>query len=143
MKILHLSTTDVGGGASLAAYRLHKGLQRAGEESAMLVAMKSSDDPSVLRVPAPESARARLERRLRGLRLRLDFSRYRKTRPEGLEAFSDDRTRIAGEILEEIPPGDIINLHWIADFVDYRILFGRIQDFRYKYQIQNLSTFTV
>ena len=48
MRILHINTTDIFGGAARAAYRLHKGLQRAGVESWMLVQQKMGDDPSVV-----------------------------------------------------------------------------------------------
>ena len=37
MKIVHISKNDLAGGAARAAYRLHKGLQRIGQESAMFV----------------------------------------------------------------------------------------------------------
>ena len=51
--------------------------------------------------------------------------------------------RIAGEILEEIPRGDIINLHWIADFVDYRILFGRLGGQRaFVWRLADMNAFT-
>ncbi|MDP4188162.1 MAG: glycosyltransferase family 4 protein [Bacteroidota bacterium] len=48
MKVLHLSTTDISGGAARAAYRLHKGLQEIGVESYMLVQTRISKDSSVL-----------------------------------------------------------------------------------------------
>jgi len=37
MKILHLSTTDIQGGAARGAFWLHKALQQQGVESAMFV----------------------------------------------------------------------------------------------------------
>ena len=48
MRILHLSTTDIKGGAALGAYWLHEGLLQAGCDSTMLVQEKYSDDPFVL-----------------------------------------------------------------------------------------------
>lgn len=47
MKILHLSTTDVKGGAGIAAHRLHQGLLDGGVESLMYVQRKYGDDDSV------------------------------------------------------------------------------------------------
>jgi glycosyltransferase involved in cell wall biosynthesis len=47
MKITHLSTYDIEGGAGRAAYRLHKALGLLGVDSAMLVQMKKSCDSSV------------------------------------------------------------------------------------------------
>jgi glycosyltransferase involved in cell wall biosynthesis len=45
MKILHLSTHDLDGGAAIAASRLHSALRAAGEDSTMLVADKMGGDP--------------------------------------------------------------------------------------------------
>lgn len=47
MKILHICESDINGGASTAAYRLHKGLLNYGVESKMLVAHKLTNDDSV------------------------------------------------------------------------------------------------
>jgi hypothetical protein len=52
MRVLHLSTMDISGGAARAAYRLHKGLQTNGISSSMMVQFKESDDLSVI---APKS----------------------------------------------------------------------------------------
>lgn len=46
-RILHISPTDIEGGACLGAYNLHKALQRAGADSRMLVLRKFTDDPTV------------------------------------------------------------------------------------------------
>jgi len=48
MKVLHLSTTDIKGGASRGSYSLHKALVRSGVDSLILVADKSSDDFTVI-----------------------------------------------------------------------------------------------
>lgn len=47
MKILHLSTTDIKGGAGIAASRLHEGLVNGGVESLMYVQRKYGKDDSV------------------------------------------------------------------------------------------------
>ena len=48
MRVLHLNYGDLGhGGASVAAYRLHRSLTAAGARSAMRVASKVSGDPDV------------------------------------------------------------------------------------------------
>ena len=41
MKILHLNTSDINGGAARAAYRLHQGLRNIGIDSQMLVQDKT------------------------------------------------------------------------------------------------------
>jgi glycosyltransferase involved in cell wall biosynthesis len=52
-RILHVSPTDIKGGACLGAYNLHKALQRGGVDSQMLVLRKFSDDPSVVTRSGP------------------------------------------------------------------------------------------
>jgi glycosyltransferase involved in cell wall biosynthesis len=52
-RILHVSPTDIKGGACLGAYNLHKALQRCGADSRMLVLRKFSDDPSVVTRSGP------------------------------------------------------------------------------------------
>jgi len=48
VRVVHISSHDTFGGAALAAFRLHKGLQASGIESTMLVHERSSDDDSIL-----------------------------------------------------------------------------------------------
>lgn len=48
MKIVHINTNDISGGAAKAAYRLHHGLLNYGVDSKYLVANKFSDDFTVL-----------------------------------------------------------------------------------------------
>ena len=57
MKVLHLNTSDISGGAARAAYRLHKGLVNMGINSQMLVQNKTSDDRTVI------SPQTKLEKR--------------------------------------------------------------------------------
>jgi glycosyltransferase involved in cell wall biosynthesis len=47
LRVIHVSTSDIGGGAAVSAYRLHTGLRRIGIDSQMLVNFKISDDFSV------------------------------------------------------------------------------------------------
>ena len=65
LRILHLSTVDIEGGAARSAYRLHVGLRQLGYESLMLVAEKKSYDPSVIAFAPPTGILNRLTRRLR------------------------------------------------------------------------------
>lgn len=47
LRILHVNTTDLAGGAARAAFRLHEALREHGLESRMVVLEKSSADPGV------------------------------------------------------------------------------------------------
>jgi glycosyltransferase involved in cell wall biosynthesis len=48
MRVCLINTSDISGGAAIAAYRLHQGLQLVGLDSQMLVQDKVSDDYTVL-----------------------------------------------------------------------------------------------
>lgn len=48
MKVLHISTHDINGGAAIAATRLHLGMRKAGLDSTMLVADKTGGDPDTI-----------------------------------------------------------------------------------------------
>ena len=63
MNIVHISTYDIRGGAARAAYRLHQGLLRLGEDSRMLVRHKGSTDDSVYSM-TPKGAAEELDEEL-------------------------------------------------------------------------------
>jgi glycosyltransferase involved in cell wall biosynthesis len=48
IRVVHVSPTDLEGGAPKGTYNLHRALQAAGVDSRMLVLRKMSDDPSVV-----------------------------------------------------------------------------------------------
>jgi glycosyltransferase involved in cell wall biosynthesis len=117
MNILHVSTNDIGGGAAIAAYRLHKGLRLIGEQSRMFVSQKSSDDADVI---APASSFEKLWSRLAA---QLDqIPRRFLTTPNPLllsPAWIPSPT--IAHALRFKP--DVVNLHWIAGgFVNPRSL---------------------
>jgi glycosyltransferase involved in cell wall biosynthesis len=117
---MHLSASDLGGGAARAAYRLHESLRRHGEDSQMFVAARESDDPMVHHYLPGGNSPQRLMRLLRKEYLRREQLPYQPTRMDGCEHFRDDRSLFGGDLLEQMPHADIIQLHWVADFVDYR-----------------------
>ena len=122
MQIAHLATTD-SGGAGRAAYRLHAGLRGLGHESVMIVADKQSSDPTVVAFRPPATLRARFRRLLRRRRIARGLARYDESRPAGYEVFHDDRSEHAADLLKQLPAADIINLHWVAGFVDLASFF--------------------
>jgi glycosyltransferase involved in cell wall biosynthesis len=126
LKILHISTADNGGGASRAAYRLHDGLRRSGQDSRMYVLDKYTSDP---RVTQFQSSRGRIEwiaRNARRLRLNLAHRRYAKTAPPERTFFSEDRTPFYVDACRQMPEAELINLHWVAGFLDLGAFFGRL-----------------
>src|SRR5262245_54476811 len=125
MRIVHLSTSDSGGGAFRAAYRLHTGLRRLGHDSKMLVLKRGSGDENVIALRPRQDWFARTARKPRARRIRNDYERYRPAIPTGIEPFSDDRSEHAGEIVRQLPECDVINLHWIGGgFLDHESFFA-------------------
>jgi len=119
VKIVHMSSNDIRGGGARAAFRLHTGLRRLGHTSTMVVAEHSSDDPDVRTFEAPTSWFGLVRRRLRQSRHRSTIARYRSTRPAGYDMYSSDlRCLYGAELLKRLPPYDVINMHWVACWVD-------------------------
>src|SRR5262245_19724502 len=123
MKIVHISTEDISGGAARATYRLHRGLRRLGHESFMMVRNRQSDDPTVLPFEPASDLPSRVSRRLRREWLSRAFREYSHSAPTGCEIFSDDRSEYSGDLARQIPSCDVINLHWIARYLDYENFF--------------------
>jgi glycosyltransferase involved in cell wall biosynthesis len=124
MRVVHISTSDRGSGAASAAYRLHRGLRNLGCDSMMFVAELSGDDHdgTVRRFAAPRDLPTRLRRRLRRFQIARSAARY--SRSSHAEAFSDDRSPHGPELVEQLPPSDMINVHAMLNFVDYRDFFA-------------------
>jgi glycosyltransferase involved in cell wall biosynthesis len=125
VRITHLTTYDVSGGAARATYRLHKGLGAAGHESRILALYKSSTDPAVFQFVPPRDILTRLSRGLKRRRLERSGSEIRALRA-GSTYFSDDRSQHCADVLRQLPPTDVLNLHWIAGFLDYRDFFREL-----------------
>jgi glycosyltransferase involved in cell wall biosynthesis len=124
LKITHLADCDVAGGAARAAYRLHTGLCGIGQESRMLVHSRQSADPQVICFQPPKRPFIRLRR---GIKKRyLARAQAGFVRARGASLFSDDRSANNADVLGQLPPSDILNLHWVAGFFDYREFFRKL-----------------
>src|SRR5206468_650261 len=122
MKIVHISRFDGGGGAAKAAHRLHRGLLQLGHESIMFVAeiLGEERDPTVIPFRPPRDLRSRLRRRLRSKKISHSSARYRTSKPPSYGGFSDDRTPYGADLLTQLPAADVMHLHVMYGFVDYR-----------------------
>lgn len=109
MKILHLSTFDIIGGAARAAFRVHQGLRDIGADSWMLVQKKASTDRAVI---APKTSLGQVTGRVRAELNNLALRSYPHANRGG---FSPQWVpdRLLPQI-QQINP-DIINLHWVAN----------------------------
>ena len=105
MKVLHLNTSDLDGGAARAANRLHHGLQTNGIASQMLVRAKSSVDRSVI---ADRTILSKLGPIMDGLPLKLSSRK-------GASRFSPQWFPDSITSKAQILAPDVIHLHWICN----------------------------
>ncbi len=106
MKILHLSTSDLDGGAARAAYRLHRGLQPTSTDSQMLVRAKNSADETVI---TDRSNLTKLGPKANSLPLKFFYPQRQRT------AFSSQWfPDVLSAKIKKLQP-DIIHLHWICN----------------------------
>jgi glycosyltransferase involved in cell wall biosynthesis len=109
MKILHISTFDVAGGAARAAYRVHDGLGNIGIDSQMLVRVKSSQDKAVI---VPKNGLEKITDRLRADLNLLPLRYYKhKYKNEFSSQWLPDN--IVSQVAQINP--DIVNLHWVGN----------------------------
>lgn len=128
MRVVHISTVDVAGGAARAAYRQHEALRESGRvHSRMLAMIKLSDDPDVIAYDYTRGIIGRLRRRIKQGHLAAEVKRAFLNRPGGYELFSDDRTEQGSGAYDQLPECDLVNLHWIDGFVPFVDVFRRFQ----------------
>jgi glycosyltransferase involved in cell wall biosynthesis len=111
MKILHISTYDISGGAARAAYRLHQSLLEFGVESRMLVQSKKSDDDTVIMQKRTTPA----EKVVNFLRPQLDALPNKIYINRTKTLFSPAWVPLSSIIksIDEYDP-DVVHLHWIC-----------------------------
>ena len=109
MKVLHVSSFDIKGGAARAAYRLHKALLSADVDSHLLVQSKSSNDD---RVFGPKSS---FGNNIAVARSALDALPLMWYRNRTQSYFSPSWLPFGGiaDKVNAIDP-DIVHLHWIC-----------------------------
>jgi len=129
-RILHVSRMDHTGGAGRAALRLHTGLRRHGWDSWIYVEDSLSGDPNVIRFQPrrnPFSALARWKRRKEAEdRFRIYAKRRDGFPVAHFEAFNDIRSVWGAETVRAMPRADLVNLHWVTNFIDLEAFFSRI-----------------
>ena len=149
MKVVHLITQDFGG-AGNAAYRLHKGLQKLGVDSTMIVLDKKSCDPSVIVVPEVQAFSSFCEspESYKSLRMKFlwkywsDMLATYPDRPTGLEIFTDNSTTVNLNLIQEIKEADIINLHWVAGMINYKELPSALKNKNIVWTLHDMNPFT-
>ncbi|CAM4316362.1 glycosyltransferase [Palleronia rufa] len=109
MKILHVCSSDYGGGAAIGAYRLHEAMRARGVDSEMLVVRKLTDDADVHELHKSQDrgqhvAAQILDRTFKAL--------------YGLDDVSIRSFNISGAVASRAINArrpDIVQLHWIGD----------------------------
>ncbi len=115
MKILHINTNDLDGGAARAAYRIHQGLVDLGQQSRLFVARKHTDDKHVF---SYSSRFEKLEGQMNqwgelGLKAILKVN-SKAHWSAGMNFFSPMNKYLKGNM-------DIVHLHWInGGFISLR-----------------------
>ena len=84
----------------------------------MMVDRKRGSGEGVVAFRRPEGlwGRSRLKRRKRKVRSAVDS--YRESRPHGYEPFNPDESPYGAAPFEQLPQCDVLNLHWVARFID-------------------------
>lgn len=106
MRVLHLCTSDVRGGAARGAYSLHRKLREKGVDSRMLVGRKHSGDPTVAQL---RGAFAPFSERVRGRLDLLPLRRYNKT-DESFWSIGWQPRRLSGALAAFEP--DLVHVQW-------------------------------
>lgn len=127
MKILHISTLDSGGAAN-ACLRIHHSLGLVGLESKVLVLHKTRENQEIYSFSAfiKKNRFNHFKRRFRKASRTSILKKFYKNYPRLgyfslLESYYD--------VLDHPLFGwaDVINLHWIGDFIDYPTFFSRLK----------------
>jgi len=137
MKILIVNSFDRGGAAN-ACLRLHKGLLDVGIDSSVLLQHKENDVPnSQVFVPLPKkkSYGDRVRNKIKRILFELKLYKpkpiinqeqvFLESRKNGLELFSFPTSKCDITESKLYKEADIINLHWVAGFLDYKTFFKK------------------
>jgi glycosyltransferase involved in cell wall biosynthesis len=96
--------------------------KRSDCDSTMLVGKKDSNDPDVVTTDFPMSIPRRAKRRLERWWIYRDREPYSEALSK-VEIFSDDRVAGSNRISINMSDFDVVQLHWISWFLDYRRFF--------------------
>lgn len=123
MRVALINTMDTKGGAARAAYRLHKGLRGLGVESTYYARDQTRADPTIRKfVPDPAPAAVH-HRAARKAARDAAYDAYAATRSADIELFSQEQVDGDENSFTQMPRADVINLRWVAGFVDYHTFF--------------------
>ena len=137
MKVLHIGFSD-GGGAGLGMMNQHQALLKAGIDSKVLVAKKVSSLDSVYEMKPNHSIWSsnkyiylleKIARRLGICLTEYDKIHHQiyKIRRKHFAQFSSPITQYDVSEHPLVQEADVINLHYIADFIDWDTFFSKVK----------------
>lgn len=157
MKVLHVNTYDTGG-AAIAAIRLHVSLLDEGVDSTLITLFKTRNDiPNHVHFPQKEMSIPpvrfwkRIINQLFGVetdpnkiwdttfKFQVEF---KKTLVDNFEYFSFNETLHRLEEWSRFEEFDVINLHWVADFINWPTFFTRTKNKRIVWTLHDFAPFT-
>ncbi|WP_340102802.1 glycosyltransferase [Rhodohalobacter sp. 8-1] len=133
MRILHISTSDQGGAAK-ACLRLHKGFLQQSVNSKVLLKNKTNNEISgtykISHHAIERSFKTKLNTKAVSILKELNLYKAKPDpflleRPAGLEMFSYPFSKYDITKSDLYKQSDIINLHWVANFLDYPSFFKK------------------
>jgi glycosyltransferase involved in cell wall biosynthesis len=149
MKIVHLSTYDTGG-ATTAAQRINRALQKNGVYSTHLVGLKNNASSAVTKFVQPDPVgldklKQKGIRIANELKITKNTNRinhdFLKNKPKGFEMFTSPFSNLNPENHPLVKKADIVHLHWVAEFIDYENFFKNI-DKPIVWTIHDMNSFT-
>lgn len=138
LAVTHVSTNDALGGAARAAHRLHRALDDAGVRSRMLVAQSFRPEEGVVEMNPFAPAPAILGRTFFRIGRRLHRPSVRRAGAY----FSPDWSFTGWRLVSQMPACDVVNLHWVADLLDYRSLPRLTERFPVVWTFHDMNAFT-
>lgn len=128
MKIAHISTAYTGG-AGIAAFRLHNGLRNNENIDSIFLQQyrTTSDDKSVYTILPDTSLLSRIKGRFERNPEALNHKNVPTYMSSSYEIATFPTTSYRIEKSNLINDADIINLHWVAEFINYPTFFKKIK----------------
>ncbi|NUU95816.1 glycosyl transferase family 1 [Marinitoga sp. 1135] len=120
MKVVHINTTDTGGGAAIAAHRLHLALLEKGIKSKMIVANKRTDELNI-ELAREGNIERHIYSKIRSLKEKIILYKYRNRKNKII--FSTGRYGIDISKHPSVLEADVIHLHWInSNYISLKVL---------------------
>lgn len=131
MKIVHISSAATGGGAAIAALRLHQSMMNRTDIDSHLVQRFHIDEGfanenNILTAPTNRAFFARLRKKYNYHTEHFHWVKLNKY-PRNYEIATFATTSYRLEELPIVKDADIIHLHWVAEFLNYPTFFKNIK----------------